>query len=65
MNIALNGLKDSPDDMTFKVFWPDDLSIDAEEELYGWKLADNWFVVAGALSQMVSLASLVQSSVGS
>lgn len=35
--------------MTIKVYWPDDLDMAVTEELYGWKLADDWLVVAGTL----------------
>ncbi|KAJ9107851.1 hypothetical protein QFC19_002757 [Naganishia cerealis] len=36
--------------MTTKIFWPDDLPLDAQDVLYGWKLATDWFVVAFGVS---------------
>jgi hypothetical protein len=45
--------------MTVKVFWPDDLDIGVKGELYGWRLADDWIVVAGVLSE-VRLCRLLQ-----
>lgn len=45
--------------MTVKVFWPDDLDAGVKGELYGWKLADDCIVVAGILSE-VRLCRLLQ-----
>lgn len=47
--------------MNMKVFWPDDLDVDIQGELYGWRLADDWIVVAG-VSQSVSLFKLETST---
>lgn len=38
--------------MIVKVFWPHDLDIAIQEQLYGWKVADDWLVIAGALSEV-------------
>lgn len=47
--------------MTTNVFWPDDLPLDKQDVLYGWKLAPNWFVVAfGMPIRAVREMSLVQ-----
>ncbi|GHJ85450.1 hypothetical protein NliqN6_1852 [Naganishia liquefaciens] len=50
--------------MAIKVFWPEDVPIDFETVVYGWKLADDWYVVAGIASCFSSLDSVIASSEG-
>lgn len=43
-------------DMNIKVFWPEDAAIDSGSFAYGWKLSDDWYVVAGIASSSVSIS---------
>jgi hypothetical protein len=45
-------------DMTTTIFWPDDVPIDSEEVILGWKLSDEWYVVADVAPSTVSISGI-------
>jgi hypothetical protein len=45
-------------DMTTKIFWPDDVPIDSEGVIFGWKLSEEWYVVADVASSTVSISGI-------